>query len=543
MGTEMNVRPFRDDISNVQILNAVRKNATPDYQRRIPNATQANIQDVIQNLTTYRPDMNEFVDVHINRIGLVLVKNSMWTNPYAKFKRGMLTYGSTIEEINVGLIEARVYNTDRDYLEKDIFGQYRPDVQANYHVVNRQNFYPLSVNESMLKRAFLDEGGLSQFITALMSAPMTSDNWDEFLLMTSLFHEYDKADGFFNIQIPDIAAVGSTEADNKFFLRRAREMAGNLKFISTHYNASKMPVAANPDDLELFITPEALAATDVEALAGAFNVDRANMPYKVNIIPKEHLRIPDAVAILTTRDFFVVADTYIDTSSAINPVGRHTNYFLHHDQIISASRFVPALCFRTGAGTVIEIADTPVKGISTLTILDREGATATNVKRGDLYSVDGYALTEGDNDGLRFELVGNTSAQTYINQTRSFQVAINEESSTLTINAYAVDTDIPQLVKTITVNVVGEGYSDWPQQGILEDSDNDGLIEVTPEAIVKDSDNKVTIPSVKGVQYKKAGVDVANGSVHDIAASTTFTATARPGNELATGVTASWTVA
>ena len=542
MGTEMNVRPLRDNLSNVQILNAVRKNASPDYQTRIPNATKANIQDVIQNLETYRPMMNEFVDVLINRIGLVLVRNAMWTNPYAKFKRGMLTYGSTIEEINVGLINARVYNTDRDYLEKDIFGQYRPDVQANYHVVNRQNYYPLSVNESMLKRAFIEDGGLQTFITALMTAPMTSDNWDEFLLMSSLFKQYDEANGFFNIQVPDITSIGSTKEDAQFFLKRAREMAGNLKFISSHYNASKMPVAANADDLELFITPEANASVDVDALAGAFNIDRAQMPYRINEIPKEHLGITDAIAILTTRDFFVVADTYLDTSSAINPVGRHTNYFLHHDQVISASRFVPALMFRTSKGDTIEIADTPVTAVETLTVEDRDGNTVTTVERGELYTVKGNAVTNGYNDALRFEIDGAKSAQTYINQARSFKVAITETADTLKIKGFAVDTPIPQLVGEVSVTVVGDGYSKWPEQGAIDDADKDGLEEVTPEAIVRAKNNTVTIPNVKGVQYKKAGAIVNNGTVHTITAPTTFTAEARSGFELATGATATWTV-
>src|SRR5947208_503997 len=103
------IRPLKPT-PNWELLNRIKNDASPDYQARIPNATKAGIQDTIQALTKFRPHYNEFLDALVNRIGLVVARNNSWTNPLAPFKRGLLTFGDTIEEIQSGLISARTYD-------------------------------------------------------------------------------------------------------------------------------------------------------------------------------------------------------------------------------------------------------------------------------------------------------------------------------------------------------------------------------------------------------------------------------------------------
>jgi len=531
--------------NNVDIFNAIRKNATIDYQRRVPKATQADVQDVIHNLLNYRPNLNEFIEALVNRIGMEIVKDVLWNNPLSKFKRGMLEWGDTIEEVNIGLVKANRYDPDRQYLEMEIFGRETPDVQSSFHQVNRQDFYKLSVAEPLLKRAFLSDYGLSNFVSKLMATPTTSDNWDEFLLMTSLFKEYYEAGGFFKVNVPDVAAITSDADDAKSLLRAVRQMGDTLMFPSTHYNASGMPVAAAKEDLELFTTPEAKAAMDVNALAAAFNVSYAEVDSRITVIPKENFGIEGAQAILSTREFFVVADQRLDTTSQPNPVGLHTNYFLHHWQVISASRFVPAILFTTEESTVIHIDDTPVTGVTVTGYTDGNGNAVTELKRGDKYQIVATADTEGVNNAVRYELDGAYSPRTYITQTGVLYVSVDEEATSIVVNVYAVDTPIPQLMATFTENVVGDIAEIWPTPKVIPDEDNDGLNEVIPEepefTETGVNTGSIKIPSVKGVQYKNGATNVNNGTVIDITAETTITAVARTGYEIATGATTSWT--
>lgn len=460
---------------NHQIMNSLRGMLTNDYQRRVPVATQANVQDAVAEIMNYQPNRNQFMNALINRIGLVIARDQSWSNPLAKFKRGLLQYGDTIEEVMTGLLDAYTYDHDRESLEQDIFGTERVHSQSSFHKINRENYYKITVNEMQLQRAFLEPMGLSNLIAQLMQAPVTSDQWDEFLLMTRLFKENYDNNGFFKVNSRDVFSDTSTAEDAKSFLRQVRTYAGKLQFINPLYNAAKMPTAARPDELELFITPEAQAAIDVEALAAAFNIDRANINQRMTVIPNEQFGIPGAQAVLTTKDFFVVADTLFTTTEQYNPVSLSSNYFLHHHQIISLSRFVPAIMFTTEPGTEVIEVSTPVASVAPITMVDGNDEPITEAERNSLVQLVSEAVTTptgGVNRAVRWHLTGAQSEKTRLTQTGVLFVAENETGVTvpgegddpdtheLTVTATAVDD--PTKSATATVKLTGDVITLWP---------------------------------------------------------------------------------
>jgi len=536
-------KPFVEP-NNVDLFNAIRNNAGYDYQNRIPNADKANVDQVINGLMNYTPSMNEFLFQLVNVIGLQIYKGvDSWTNPLAKFKRGELKLGDTIEEIASGILKAHRYNANAEYLEGDIFGSERPEVRAAFHKINRQDVYKLSINEVELRKAFSTEYGLSEFLTRIMSAPQVSDQLDEFLMTTSLFKKWHNSGGYFNVNVPDISAATSDAADSKYALRRMREMGDTLPFLSTRYNPWHMPMAPSRDELELIITPEANAAMDVEALSGAFNIDKASFDSRKTIVPAEYIGIDGFQAMLTTRDFFVIADSFYDVKSIQNPMGLITNYFLHHHQVISASPFAPAILFTSSEpSTPIVIQEPVVNSVTTPIAKDQGGVTVTSLNRGESYQIiaDGVTVpATGANDALLFTITGATSPRTKIWQTGFLTIAIDEAAAALVVTATSVENNA--LTGSATFDLDGEIAYLWPNSEIVSDADDDGLGEVTPEPIVA-TDNTVTIPSSRGVQYKKDGVNVANGSVHNLTGSTVFTAVARTGFEFPVGAPVTWTV-
>ena len=534
------VKPWDPHTPNADIIAAIRHEASSEYQRRIPDEIKADVQKTMQQLNNYTPAWNEFVAAIVNKIGLTIARNNSWTNPLARYKKGLLDSGDTVEEIQTGLIQGYVFDPRREYGERTLFRKHLPEVQTSYHTVNRESIYPLTVQRSTLQRAFLTDDGLAQFITQLMEAASTSDNWDEYLLTVNLFREYEKNGGFFKVHVTDIANPDSTEADSRSGLRTLREYAETLPFLSRQYNAARMPVHANPEDMILITSPQFKSGLDVNALAAMFNVSYAEVPYKTHVIPKHDIGIPGVEAILTTTDFFQIYDTYFNTDSQPNPAGRYENFFLHHDQIISASRFVPAIAFTTGDGDVIELVDAPVTGMSAIKVYDNTGAEVNAVKRGQSYTVEASALTIGDNSSALLTLSGKQSNFTYLAQSGTFHVSIDEKSTSLKIDAVAEDDNSQTAMKTLAVS--GEIVEFWPDPSVNPDDDNDGIPEVTPDdpAFV---DNVITIPSVKGVQYKNGTENLNNGSTITVEAGTpvTITAEARSGYELAAGAAASWT--
>jgi len=512
----IDVRPLKL-VDNVDILNAIREDASSDYQRRIPEATKAGLQDQLRHLEDFGPGWNEFQDSLINRIGLVLIKNTSWTNPLAMFKRGMLTYGNTIEEIQMGLITAKGYDADREELEAELFGRAPLDVQTNFHKINRTDKYKISVNPDLLKRAFLDDGGLGNFLTDTLSVPTTSDQWDEFLITCKLISEYASNGGFFKVHVPDVVSATSDGTDARSILRTMRAMAGNLKFISSRYNAAHMPMAATPDELIVICSPEFNAAVDVEALAGAFNISKAEMFGRIVEIPQEQFGIDGAQAVMTTKDFFVIADNKIENTSMYNPSSLHSNYWLHHWQVISASRFVPAILFTTGAGDDIIQVSTPVTSVTAVTTIDRNGDTVTSVYRGEIYSLNADAVTgnpDSVNTGVRWSITGNTSNRTYVTLSGVLHVGGDEGATAITATATSTWLDPAGIMRngkasSESLTVTGDAVADWPEVDTLTGITVKG-VAVTLVAGTYTYSVAVTGGTITATDVVVAGVDSSN---------------------------------
>jgi len=463
--------------TNAVLLNVLRSGMSPDYQSRIPNITKANITRSLETLMEVPVLRNEFIDALINKIGLTIFKSKIWKNPLQTFKIDPLSWGAIIEEVQVGLLEAKVYDPDREYMEKEIFGRELPPVTVAYHKINRQNYYKISIREEMLRRAFLTDMGLSSMVTNLMNSLYNSANVDEFELTCSLFAQYANKGGFFHVNSPEVSATASGEADAKALLRLVRAAAGNLAFYSSHYNASKLPTFAEQEDLVLFVSPEVKAAMDVNAFAAAFNIPYTDVPARVISIPKEKFGITGVQAILTTKDFFVLADVLMENREIQNPASLDKNYFFHIHQVLSLSLFVPAIMFWTGASDVIATDDTIVTGISVITAkYSQDGSDVTGADtliRGELYIMDATATTDpadGFNNGVVWSVSGQATTGTFISQTGNFQIGGAETATTVTVRATSTWIDPAGVLRdgetvTRTFTLSGALLPQWPVGG------------------------------------------------------------------------------
>lgn len=469
MGINTNANPLARK-SNYDILNAIRYDAGLDYQNRIPVATKGNMQRTMQRLLDNRPLMNQFVDALVNRIGLTLLRTDrMWNNPLAQFKMPDFTYGDTIEEYMVGLVKAYAYDPDRESTEKDIWSKEAPHVEARFHQVNRREKYKITVNEEMLRGAFLSGDHLGDFVADILNAPVKADQWDEFLAMLSLIPDYESNGGYYHMRIPELSSLDSTGDEARHTLRRMRAVAGNLPFLSTKYNAAHMPVHADPEDMILIATPEFQAAIDVEALAAAFNRDNMVHPFQVITVPKEHVGIDYFEALLTTKDHFVVADVLQTTASIHNPDTLDWNYWHHHHQILSVSQFTPAIMFNTRFDDEVIEVQKPVEGISAITMLapDDESPVPTNVNRGDYLALDVEVTSEALREGVLWAVKGAESGETYITSTGVLHVSPYEPADEVTVVAMTTwidpsDPTAERHVAELVVPIVGEVEPEWP---------------------------------------------------------------------------------
>ena len=109
--------------SSEDILNAIRNSASADYKEYVPVASlsQNNIREigaVIMNMPTLQ---NEFLSALVNRIGKVIVTSKLYSNPWARFKRGIMEYGESIEEVFVNI--AKPFQFDPAVAETKLFAR------------------------------------------------------------------------------------------------------------------------------------------------------------------------------------------------------------------------------------------------------------------------------------------------------------------------------------------------------------------------------------------------------------------------------------
>lgn len=387
-------------VDNATILDKVRTKGTDDYQQRIPSATQTGVANTMRYLfdPMNRQYLNDCVWNMVNRIGLtVMAQNAPFENPLAIFKKENLYWGSTVQEIAVKWIKAHGYKDDAE----DLLKMHRPEAAVWFYEMNRRDQYPISWTTDELRQAFVDDYGLNRFVAQIMETPRNSDNYDEMNIMLALIRHYEQNLGFYKVHLD---AAPSDETTAKTLLKALRSTAGRMQFPSTQYNAlnvNDIPAYATPQQMVLLIEPEYLASLDVDALSAVFQLDKAEVPYRIVQVPS--LGIPGAVALLVSTDWYQVRDTMYGTTQFYNPQTLGNTLYLNHWGIYGVSPFTPCALFTTNEGTSIKVVVSQTVTGFTLT------SATGGVKAGDVVQLTPKLTATVEPTGTAIEVAPNSA--------------------------------------------------------------------------------------------------------------------------------------
>ncbi len=411
-------------VNNSTILDRVWLNGSNDYQQRIPRETVSDMDATVSYL--FAPEnfdlYNQFVNVLINRIGATYVHQQAWRNPLAGFKKADLRWGDKLEEIAVKWVRSHSYSDVPD-VEK-LFGDYRPESAVWFHKINRQEYYPITVNREELMMAFAGDGeseGLNNYIAQIMEVPISSDEYDEYRIMLELFAFYEQRMGFFKRNLASIPSDTVDSADSaKTLLKMVKADAGRLTFPSSRYHADvpelrDYPVFARPEELIFLTTPEVRAAIDVDALMGAFHMEKGEIQERIVLV--DEFPMAGVGAVLTTRDFFQCRDRLRQTTSRFNELTLSTNFFLHRWGMYSVSPVAPAICYTTNQGTSI-LTTTQTLMALYLRTADGETNIPFGTKEVQLNIELGGDLTNNENDAFKLSP-----------ESATFDIQIHEDAS------------------------------------------------------------------------------------------------------------------
>lgn len=334
---------------SVSVLNNIRANASPDYQARIPVATQENISSVGNALQTYKTLYNEFCEGLMNVIGKVQLESKLFKNKLARFKSGMILTQQDVEEIFVDMAKA---GTEYDPDGKNPLGRRNDDnVKVVYHRMNRRSCYEITIGDLDFLRVFRSEATLDAFISAKINAVYSRAAHDEWLIMKELLASYKKGDtdesGYCDYNVPALNGTNN-ESACKAFVKTLRKAVQDLSFAKTEYNSAGVTTWSDPSDLVLLINKDLIAEIDVEVLAKAFNMGKTDIQTQI-VVMDDFGSLENTYGLLVDKDFFKVFDTLSDMEPQRNAQGRFTNYFYHVHQILSLSPFKNAVRFAVEA--------------------------------------------------------------------------------------------------------------------------------------------------------------------------------------------------
>lgn len=428
------------DARSIDILNVIRNNASYAYQKDIPKIEkEQDIPKVGEILYGNPAHSNEFINALINRIALVRMQSATFNNPYKHLKKGYLEFGETVEDIFVGIIKAVKYDPEKGASRE--FKRTLPNVQSVFHVTNWKVMYPITIEKQALKRAFTSADGVTNLITSIIDQVYQSAEYDEYLLFKYLLI---KAISHGKIYPHPIDTTNMNSVAVAF-----RGKSNLLSIDMTgRFNEAHVQNNTPVDKQCVFMDADFNAKFDVEVLASAFNMNKADFIGKLHLIDDfttfdnerfeairqestgleevttEELELMKNVkGLLLDEEWFQVYDNLFEFDETPVGSGLYWNYWLHVWKTISHSPFANAIVFVDSVASIdkpetinVEITGKDISEVGTIFTLDVQGDTAT-LAPNSLNFVQTDALTK---EGIAVQKYGaivipSTKSDTQIN--------------------------------------------------------------------------------------------------------------------------------
>jgi hypothetical protein len=344
-------------------------NASYDYQQNVPIVkTVADIPKVGEVIYGTPAFANQFINSLVNRIAIVRVQSATFNNPYSILKKGYIEYGETVEDIFVSIAKAVDFNAEK--APKREFQRTIPDIRSAFHVMNWRVMYPVTIQDEDLKQAFLSLDGVQNLIAKIVDSVYTAAEYDEFLLFKYLLIKAISHGKMYPSSIG--ADVNLSEAAVQF-----RGTSNLLPFMSSTYNEANVKTNTPKDRQVIFMDAMFNAQFDVNVLASAFNMDKADFMGRLFIIDnwtdfdnerfdiiransdgieevttEELALLANVKAVIMDDNWFQVYDNNNKFTEKYVASGLYWNYFYHTWKTISCSPFANAVAFVTSGADV-----------------------------------------------------------------------------------------------------------------------------------------------------------------------------------------------
>lgn len=315
--------------------------------------------DILTKLATAQGDeyaaiANQFLSAIVNKIVYQKVDKMEFNNPFDRFKGFEVKVGDTIENI---FTECPVgYTFDKD--ATDPFTKFVPSVKALYAVINYEMQYCVTVQQSLLRRAVLNEYGLMQLVDYILANVGVRKSIDEYTATIRMLNNEDIYAGGF--ETLDVSGESTDNGKYKAITQKIVDVVTDFALPSPDNNKMGVLNSTPKSRALLVIKQELLNHINLDYLAGVFNLEKVDLIK--NIIGVRSFKVIDpqtATPAATGQEVgedldFVILDTKgfdihpaLEESGAIyNPKGKYTNHFTDDWKIISYKYFYNARAYK-----------------------------------------------------------------------------------------------------------------------------------------------------------------------------------------------------
>lgn len=323
--------------------------------------------------------MNKYFETLVDVIISQKIVSKSFTNPLARFKNSTLPLGFGESEMYFNPQTGRYFavNVETAYpgetiatTKNDGVGETHqslnqnahilvdkvPDIKQVFYKVNYGRQYQRTYSALELQKAAASWKSYASFIDGIARDINASANIDEFRAMKDLF-----TNGVANALIPQLPIQAVTdEATAKALLVEARTLYGAFQFPSEDYNGWNMTHAegdkittwTEPGAVSIALVNRSDAVTDVQALAAAFSMNKADFMGKKFVVDK--LDADGEIQAIIFDDALIhVTDVFNQTGQIYNPATAKENIFLNKQAIMALCPFANAVAITTATFTKV----------------------------------------------------------------------------------------------------------------------------------------------------------------------------------------------
>lgn len=295
-------------------------------------------------IVMYEPAFNDYYSYIVNKLTVQKIRMSSYDGKFGILKKNYSEYGTDGEITYINPAKSRPYSIE---LGDTLLNRHKSETITQYFRMNRQDQYPVTIPDILTNNAVLGWEQLDSLNTAQVNSLTDGNIADEEELVKRMM--VDAAND--NVLKKQVIAYDATDpaASSTLLVKWLRYLNTEFPWISSKYNnwlayataqgmtdAFPARVWCPSGEVVIFIRNDILVNTQVETLAGAFNM---NMTDFVNIVvPVNEFAYTDkdgvehrndkCLAIIADQQSFSYGDNLRRSGTFNNAAGLYQNHYL-----------------------------------------------------------------------------------------------------------------------------------------------------------------------------------------------------------------------